>query len=295
MIVVMGLTVALGALGVASPALASVKGIFTPFAECPIGSPGVEKCFNSQIATGEFKIGTTTIPINKTITLQGGGIPTEFQLVYVLAPAKDGNTLSKTELKVPGGLSGLVNCTEIKGEGAIEKAERKACEEIFENKITGLTATPELVASEHNPAIVNLGALLFGQGAAVTLPIRLHLNNPLLGSGCYIGSAASPIQLNLTDGTTNPPLPNKPISGKVGRVEQEREGEFQVLTFFENSIVDNAFAAPGVEGCGGSASSIIDPIVDKRIGLPSEAGHNTAILNDTFRAVAASEVVESEK
>jgi hypothetical protein len=294
-IAVMALLVPLAALGVASPALATPKGIFAPFADCPIGAPGVTLCVNSQTASGEFKIGKTTVPVNKTITLQGGGIPTEFPLVYVLAPAKDGNTLSKTELNVPGGLSGLINCTEIKGEGFVEKAERELCKGIFENKITGVTATAELVASAHNPAILNLGAIIFGGGAGITLPIRVHLNNPLLGSSCYIGSEASPIQLNLTDGTTSPPPPNKPISGKVGSAEHETEGEFSVLAILNNTLVDNAFSAPAAEGCGGLASGLIDPLVDARIGLPSAAGSNTAILNGAIRAVQASEVTESEK
>ncbi|HLU43023.1 MAG TPA: hypothetical protein VKZ55_11525, partial [Microthrixaceae bacterium] len=34
-----------------------------------------------------------------------------------------------------------------------------------------------------------------------------------LGSNCYIGSPNSPIDLNITTGTTNPPAPNTPISG----------------------------------------------------------------------------------
>jgi hypothetical protein len=40
---------------------------------------------------------------------------------YLLAPAKDGNSLSKTALNVPGGIFGI-NCYEIKGEGWLENA-----------------------------------------------------------------------------------------------------------------------------------------------------------------------------
>lgn len=298
MIVAMVLMVPLVALGVASPALATPKGIFIPFADCPLGAPHLELCLNAQTSSGEYKIGNTTVPINKTITLQGGAIPTgnpENESEYFLIPAKDGNSLSKTELNVPGGLTGLINCTEIKGEGHFEKFEREACKAIFENKITGVTATTELVANEHNPAILNFRALLTTEGTALTLPVRVHLNNPLLGSSCYIGSETSPIQLHLTDGTTKPPPPNKPISGKFGTFEDEREGEFVVLTIRENSIVDNSFSAPAAEGCGGALSFLVDPILDKKIGLPAEAGHNTAILAGTIRIAAAEEVEESEK
>lgn len=35
-----------------------------------------------------------------------------------------------------------------------------------------------------------------------------------------VGSDADPIVLNLTDGTTEPPAPNAPISGKIGTIEE---------------------------------------------------------------------------
>lgn len=38
--------------------------------------------------------------------------------VETFVGALNGETLSKTPQKVPGGLLGLVNCTEIKGEGS---------------------------------------------------------------------------------------------------------------------------------------------------------------------------------
>src|SRR6201999_3192350 len=105
--------------------------------------------------------------------------------------------LSKTALNVPGGLLG-VNCYEIKGEGWLENAARELCKAIFENEYTGVTATTELVATETNPAILNLVALSTEEGTAITLPVRVHLKNPLLGGTCYIGSTAHPIQLHLT-------------------------------------------------------------------------------------------------
>jgi hypothetical protein len=284
------------ALAVASSASAALKGILLPFANCPASSPGVELCTVSQTSSGEFKIGSTTVPITKTITLQGGAIPNlAHPGEYFLFPAKDGNSLSKTALNVPGGLTGLVNCTEIKGSGFFEVIEREACKAVFENKTTGVTATTELVANASNPALLNLNALISGSGPTLTLPVRVHLGNPFLGSGCYIGSEAHPIQLHLTDGTTSPPLPNKPISGKLGTVFGEEEGEFSVAVIENNTLVDNAFSAPTTEGCGGIFAFLLDPIIDGKIGLPSAAGHNTAILTGTTRTAAAEEIVAAEK
>jgi hypothetical protein len=277
----------------ASPAMATPKGIFSRFSDCPLSSPGVSLCQFAETTGGEFSIGTTKVPINKTITLQGGGVEIALN-EYALLPAADGNSLSKVELNVPGGLTGLINCEEIKGSGFFEAIERATCKAIFENKTTGVTATTELAASATNPAILNLGGLFFEEGTGLTLPVKVHLKNPLLGESCYIGSEAHPVQLHLTTGTTSPPLPNKPIKGKAGTItiEEEFGGEIDVLK--ENSLVDNAYSAPKTEGCGGFFSFLIGPIVDGKIGLPSAAGKNTAILNGTLWAATAASVKKSE-
>lgn len=286
--------VAIVALGVASEAMAAPKGIYKRFSDCPAHAAGVTLCQFGETTGGEFSIGTTKVPINQTITLQGGAIPTGAQNEFFLVPALDGNSLSKTELNVPGGLTGLVNCEEIKGSGFFEVIERAACKAIFENKTTGVTATTELVANTKDPAFLNTGALVTGTGTALTLPVRVHLKNPLLGNSCYVGSESHPILLHLTTGTTKPELPNKPISGKRGVYGEEEEGIGVVISLSENSLVDNAFSAPAAEGCGEFFSFLIDPIVDSKLGLPSADGHNTAILNGKLWITEAEAVAASE-
>ena len=123
--------------------------------------------------------------------------------------------------------------------------------------------------------------------------MRIHLKNPLLGNSCYIGSESNPVQLHLTSGTTSPPEPNKPISGKKGTLSTEENGE--ILVASENTLVDNSYPAPAAEGCGEFFSFLIDPLVDSKLGLPSKAGHNTAILEGTLRITSAEAVVNSEK
>jgi hypothetical protein len=287
----------LASLAIASAASAEPKGIFKKYNDCPTEVPGLAICTFGVTTSGEFSIGSTKVPINKSITLQGGGIPTggtNFN-EYFLLPAKDGNSLSKTELNVPGGLLNIVNCEEIKGSGFFEVIERASCKAIFENKTTGVTATTELVATATNPAILNLAALAEESGTAITLPVRVHLKNPLLGESCYIGSEAHPIQLHLTDGTTAPPPPNKPIKGKLGNVKSEIEKGYESVHISENSLVDNSFSAPASEGCGGFFSFLIGPIVNSKIGLPSAAGKNTAILSGELNTAEAEAVIASEK
>jgi hypothetical protein len=87
----------------------------------------------------------------------------------------DGVALSKTPQSVPGGLAGLVNCYEISN-----FFERLACEVIFENGLTGVTATTELAAPASSIGI-NIQNLIEGSGTALSLPVKVKLSNPLFG------------------------------------------------------------------------------------------------------------------
>ena len=139
---------------------------------------------------------------------------------------------------------------------------------------------------------LSTSSLLSEEGTALALPVKVHLENPLLGSSCYVGSNAHPVELPLTTGTTSPPAPNKPISGSAGELGFNEA--FSLLTIKNNSLVNNSFAAPAAEGCGGLFSFLIDPLVDAKLGVPAAAGHNTAILNGTLKVASAEAVVASE-
>jgi hypothetical protein len=293
MVTVVALLASLVVLGSASSALATEhhpKGDFAPFKDCPLSNSATNFCIFAQTESGEFVVGKETVPIKSTITLQGGIHVVENEEQEVLGDefigAEDGNTLSKTPQSVPGGLAALVKCYEISN-----FFERLACEVIFENGVTGVTATTELAAPASSIGI-NVTNLIGGVGTALTLPVKVKLSNPLLGESCYIGSNSAPISLPLTTGTTSPPEPNKPIKGKIGKVEFK--DEFGLTIIRENSLVNNSFAAPAAEGCGGIFSFLIDALVDVKLGLPSAAGHNTAILSGTLQDANANSVKASE-
>ncbi|HEY7831502.1 MAG TPA: hypothetical protein VIC06_13160 [Solirubrobacteraceae bacterium] len=281
---VLGMAVAsLLVLAVAAPAMATPKGAFAVFAQCPLKNPSVNLCVFVQSAGGEFVIGNKTVPVNKTITLQGGSILNEETGAETFVAAANGETLSKTPLTVPGGLFG------IKAPTWWSKEAQEWFNKQINEGLTGVTATAELVG---NPGISRTN-LLFQEGVALSLPLRLHLNNVILGSGCFVGSKSSPITLELTTGTTSPPKPNKPITGAVGELEFLEE--FQLVVIKGNKVVDNAYSVPGVEGCGGAFSGIVDPLVEALLGVPAAAGHNTAILEGSLQNATAEAVKNSEK
>jgi hypothetical protein len=260
-------------------------GAFAPFADCPLSNPSVEACIVAESSSGEFIVGKKTVPINKTITLQGGVYENKTTGETEFVAAEDGNTLSKTALTVPGGLLG------IKAPESWSKEMKERFEEMINKGLTGVTETTEL-AKPASAIKLNRLNLVIEQGVALQLPVKIHLENVFLGSNCYVGSESNPVILNLTTGTTSPPEPNKPIKGSKGELKLEENDALVILK--GGSLVDNAFAAPEATGCGGFFSKLVDPLVDSVFGVPAAAGHNTAILNGNLEEAVAAAVKASE-
>jgi hypothetical protein len=254
---------------------------YSVFSECPLGTAHMNGCIYSPTESGYITINKTEVPILNTQVLQGGLLREEEPFVKHLVAASNGETLTKTAQNVPGGLLDLVNCTEIKGEGWFEKELRKACKEIFENKLTGVNAVTELAAPASS-VVLNTAAEQLGEGIALKLPVKVKLENPLLGSECYIGSSSEPIHLELTTGaTTGGP------KGKPGEEVFEEEGG--IVTIKKLSLVNNTFSTPGASGCG--LFGLLDGIIDGKLGIPSASGKNVAVLNGKV-SLANSELVE---
>jgi len=263
--------VVLGALFVAPSAMAHT-GEYAEFNQCPSTTKGVEACLYNKTTSGEVVLGKKKVPIVNPVVLQGGISEPGADFFSKFYPALNGESLTKAAQPVPGGLSGLVNCKEISLSWL-----RSSCEAIFENGLTGVNSTLEL-ARPASEIKIALGNILVGEGVGAILPVRVHLENPLLGSGCYIGSSSEPIMWNLTTGTTTPPAGTAPISGTPGTVEFKGPDE-GILRLNGNKQVDNGWKAPGASGCGGwPAEYILDPIINASVGVPSAAGKNKAVL-----------------
>ncbi len=275
-------------LAIASTAAAEhhPTGNYAPFKYCPLSNSATELCTVANTNAGEFTVGKRAVPINKTITLQGGLHENSSGELEFIA-AEGAETLSKTPLYVPGGLFNIV------APEYLNKEEKEKFEETINKGITGVTETTEL-AKPASAIKLNTTNLIFEEGTALQLPVKVKLGNVFLGEGCYIGSEASPVTLNLTTGKTSPTEPNKPIKGSAGSLEILEEGNLVRLN--GGALVDNAFAAPGAHGCGTIKlfEGIVDEAVNAELGLPSAAGHNTAILKGNLEEALASAVKASE-
>ncbi len=283
LLVTTALVVSLSAIGVSS-AMATPKGEYAVFAQCPLSNLALSGCIVSRTESGEITIGKQEVPIVSTQTLQGG-LKNISPGVKEIVPALNGETFTKTPQKVPGGILDLVRCNEIKGEGFFEKLERGTCEFFFEGKYTGVNATTELAAPASS-IYLNEGALEFETGPGLILPVKVKLENPLLGNECYIGSNSNPIKLELTTGTSGT------LVGKLGEISTKADGG--ILEIKNSKLVDSGFSAPGVTGCGEGLSWLLDPIINAKLGLPASTG-NTAVLNSTLEQAGAGIVRESEE
>jgi hypothetical protein len=275
------------ALVLAPSALASShnpKGEFAQFKECPLNRATISDCIYSVTSGGSFTIGKKTVPIVNPVTLQGGyeGVNPNVKFFG----AENGDTLSKTPQPVPGGLTGIVAPT------WWPKFIQDWFNEGINNGFTGVNATVEL-AKPATSITLNTENLLFEEGIALGLPVKVKLDNSLLGSNCYIGSNSSPIQIDFTTGTTSPPPPNTPIKGAAGTVTFNEK--FTLITISGGKLVNNSFGvSQGANGCGGIFSFFINPLVDSILGTPSPAGKNTAILEGKLQDANAAAVKASE-
>jgi len=259
------------ALAASSSAMAAAPtGDYARFKYCPYANTSVLQCVYSKISSGSFTLGNASVPITSSnpIVLQGGigpGDPDTGENPWFNA-ANGGDTLSRTPLDVPGGLIGLVSTGGWSG----------LLIDLFNaavHSVNGVTATAELAGGIR----FNATNILGGDGTGLTLPIKVHLQNPFLGANCYIGSNSNPVTLRLTTGTTAPPAPNRPITGNIG--DTQFNPDFTITTTTGLKLVDNAFAAPAASDCGYLLLDklLITAGVNAREGLPAAAGKNTAI------------------
>ena len=253
LLVVMAAAITAMALLAPVASAAKTKPGYEQFSGCPTEAEKASTviCIRSDVTGGHLQTGSKTVPIENPLVLSGGVNP-EFE-EFTAGPE---GGLSKVKQKVPGGVLGLTGLTWLL--------------EFFGSDALTLYATTELAGV---PSGFNF--------EEVTLPIKVHLTTPsnVLGNICYIGSNSSPITLHLITGTTSPPPPNKPITGKEGELSIEGE----IVKVKNGTFVDNSFAAPGASGCElklfGFIPISLNGFVNSQSGLPSPAGTNESVQN----------------
>jgi hypothetical protein len=271
----MAVLAALTALGPVAGASAH-GGEFERFNPCPATNPQVAKCLLSQTTGGVTTIGNLALPLVNPVTIQGGFTRENEESVSKFVAPATGPVISSAPQSFPGGLKAALP----PGPGLINTAIGR----LVAGSSNSLYATLEL-AGPASGIEVNLNNLGGEEGVGLKLPVKLRLENPLLGSSCRIGSDTAPIVFSLTTGRTSPPPPNRSIVGSTGAGDFLEEGRIIKLT--GGSLVDNSWSAPRAEHCGGALASLIDPIINRQLGLPAASGRNAVVIRHTSYVASA--------
>lgn len=282
--------IALAASVGAVPARAEVthhpQGAFAVFLSCPLSNPLVRKCIVATTIGGELRLGHMVVAITKTFQVLRGGVGQEGpNMIRPFFAPEDGAPIQATPLPVPGGLAGVLEPS------LLPSSLRAAFQSLSNAGLGGLTATVE-VAGPPSAIDFNEYNALLEEGIAMQEPLRIKLTNPFLGNDCYIGSTTDPIVIQATTGTTSPTPPNTPLEGSAGYPEVREAYELAVLK--GNVDVASSFAVPAASGCGGSSVPLVDRAIDAKAGLPSPAGRNEAILENTIDIATSASVINHE-
>jgi len=252
------------------------------FGNCPLlpSVEGQEGCIYGEAGSESyFQAGKATVYFKKPVILQGGTANGEAcEAEYgepeckTMVPAVNGKTI------VPQAEPGPTLTEGIDAEllPAAEKARYEAY--LAAGKSTKTTETVEL-ATPTSHVVIGPAGERSETGDAFVFPIMIHISNPFLGKNCYDGSTASPIVVPFTSGETSPEPPNTPIHGSAGRLTSWGRG--YVVEVQHAVLVNNSYAAPGVQGCGVEGQA--DAAVNAGLGLPSPAGSNTTELVGNFQ------------
>jgi hypothetical protein len=256
-----------------SVATATLGGEFAGFSECPMSDPVVSGCIAAHLEGGSVTLGRETLPIVNTVTLQTGFSENEkTSAIVVVDPI-----LYRVPQKLPGGLYD-VNCTEI-----VNLEQRERCESNYENARDALWATLELAEPGNAIGLNEANLIGGGSGVGLSLPVKIRLENQLLGSQCYLGSNTDPIVLALTAGVSGS------LHGHLGHATFNHEGV--ILTIRGSTFVDNSFAVPSATGCVGLGNALIDA----RLGLPARPGISKVTLLNTVEQAGAEAILEHSR
>jgi hypothetical protein len=253
----------------------TLNGVWGPFTRCPVDSAAMlaadgvstdPACIANSSPNGSIKLGNSTQTTGATNLQLGATIDNATGAFSLVTPP--GGALVSEPVNVEGGLLGLMCPSDIPLVSAI-------CDGLVGSPMNAVTAVVEPAGEPSN--FNRAAALSLGQ-PIITLPVKVHLVNPILGPNCYIGSNSNPIVLRPKN-TTQPSL-----SAAIGDLNgtPNPSGRLARLTGLSTQG-DDSFAVPAATGCG--LLGVLDPAVNAQQGLPSPAGNNNLVLNNASAAV----------
>jgi hypothetical protein len=221
-----------------------------------------------------LSIGGVAVPITHPVVTQFGcySFDSSGGQEFVPVTPGDGKTVVASPEQVPGGLLAIIAPSALPP-GLLNGASN-----------SGGTAVTAQVQPAGLISFFSISGALSGS-PVFGLPVKIKLNNPLLGGSCYIGSNANPIMFNPQWGPTSPPAPARSISGVLGTLtfmpdpDPSRFRQVVVIKQADATFVGNSFRVPPATGCG--LQGKFDGAIDRKEGLASAGGKNALILTNT--------------
>jgi hypothetical protein len=252
----------------------TLSGAWAPFNRCPVDNPlmlaadgeaNIALCLAVNARSGSITIGNLTVATEDTNTQLG--ISRSSVTGSSTVVAQTGGALVAKPIEIPGGLRAMI-CPSL----------TRFAHGICRNNGRGINTVTATLVSAGEPYNFDLFAGIELNKPIVSLPVKIHLQNPLLGRDCYIGSDEEPIVIqpeNLT-------ISNATFEKFDSKGMPDPNGVITVIQFGGNQA-SNSFAVPAASGCG--PMDAFDAVINAKAGLPSPAGNNKIVLNEVTHSL----------
>ncbi len=260
---------------VSSASAVTLKGLWAPINRCPVDDPSMlassytpetevrSYCLTATSRKGSLKLGglaLTTGPVDSQM-----GVLADSRFTWPAVLPASGEGIVTPAQTVSGGLTGLVcgSHSDLKSDLCTSKTRPERLERVTSK-----------VESAGAPSNFSLIATLSMMVPIIDLPVKVHLQNPILGPNCYIGSNAHPIVLR----------PGNVMENAPGLLTFNAEGVVDITgVMFEGYTPhtaqgDSSFAVGTATGCGPKGR--FNDAINRTVGLPSPAGANTMVWKD---------------
>lgn len=251
-----------------------LQGKWAPLDRCPVddpamlaadGSDTVALCLSSTSFSGSMTIGDMTVP-TKRVNLQFGLVRSAAG--YTIVPP-EGGAIQAEPVRVPGGLLGLMCPADI-------PLVSQVCHLIQRSDANTVMAT---VVPAGEPSDFSFAAGVGVGKPILSLPVKIHLENPFLSDDCYIGSKENPIVLQ----PANLARPSGTFVTFDAEGNPTRGGAYGYIQMRVSAQGDDSFAVPKAHGCG--LGGLLNMAINAKLGLPSPSGNNSLVLNSAVTRI----------
>jgi hypothetical protein len=268
----------------------TLSGDWAGLNRCPVDNPtmlaadgvtNIALCLAVTSPNGSLTIGGLTLP-TKASNLQAGVVINETGQGATLVSPADGAAENES-IEVPNGLQALICPSSGRLAWRVCRPPRHDGRDYeHSSQLTNLTVS---MVQAGEPSNFNLFAGLSLNQPLLSLPVKIHLQNRLLGNRCYIGSDAEPIIIQ-PENTTAPTVKGEEFDGNG---TPDPNGPLTKIQLADTQG-SSSFAVPAATGCG--FMGIFDEAIDNHMSLPSAAGKNSLVFNEAKTEIVALTIPE---